>query len=488
MTISKSHKNVLIFGTDQVGLMTYYAFKNDTTHPYEVVGFIDSNFKNKSNHFEGLNVFDFKSITKKFIDKHCIEEVVIAIQNIETDVLFDITIQLLKLNIKLKTIPYNDQYLISHLTFDLIKNLQLKDLILRSPKFDLNPTLLDTYENQIILVTGAAGSIGSELARKLNQCKHKQLVLIDNAESSLFNLQQELIQKGNKNFDAVIADIKDYHRMDQLFNLYKPKIVFHAAAYKHVPLMEEHPYEAVNVNVIGTKNVANVSVKHSVHKFVLVSTDKAVNPTNVMGATKRIAELYVNSLKEKGQTKFITTRFGNVLASNGSVIPLFEKQIEALGPITVTHPDIERYFMTISEACHLIMEAGSIGNGDEIFVFEMGKPIKIYDLAKLMIKLSGSRFHEDIDIKITGLRPGEKINEELFAKGEYAKPTYHEKIKVAQARSLPFQNIQTKIVELCEKASNIQNLELVALIKAIVPEYYSNNSKFEVLDNKKSEL
>jgi FlaA1/EpsC-like NDP-sugar epimerase len=276
--------------------------------------------------------------------------------------------------------------------------------------------------------------------------------------------------------------------MDYLFNLYKPKIVFHAAAYKHVPLMEEHPYEAVQVNVVGTKNVAGLSVKHSVDKFILISTDKAVNPTNVMGATKRIAELYINCLKGKGQTKFITTRFGNVLNTSGSVVPLFKKQIEMGGPVTVSHKAIERYFMTISEACHLILESGSLGNGGEVFVFEMGKTIKIYDLAKLMIKLSGHRFPEGISIKISGLRPGEKFNEELLSKNEQAKSTYHQKIRIAQAKPLAIEEIEQKILEFCDKASKLQNLELVAFIKSIVPEYVSNNSKFEVLDSTKKKL
>jgi FlaA1/EpsC-like NDP-sugar epimerase len=369
-----------------------------------------------------------------------------------------------------------------------MKNLKIDDLLLLKPSFDSYPALLGTYENQIIMVTGAAGSIGSELIRLLTQYHYKELILIDIAESSLYNLQQELIQNGISNFRAIVADIRDYNRMDYLFNLYKPKIVFHAAAYKHVPLMEEHPYEAVQVNVVGTKNVAGLSVKHSVDKFILISTDKAVNPTNVMGATKRIAELYINCLKGKGQTKFIITRFGNVLNSSGSVLPLFKKQIEVGGPVTVSHKAIERYFMTIPEACHLILESCSLGNGGEVFVFEMGKPIKIYDLALLMIKLSGHRFPEDITIKISGLRPGEKFNEELLSKNEQAKSTYHQKIKIAQAKPLPIEEIEQKILELCDKASKLQNLELVAFIKSIVPEFVSNNSKFEVLDPNKKKL
>lgn len=482
MKDQKLHKNILIFGTDPIGLMTYYAFKNDHTNTYKVKGFIDLNIDKKQ--LEDLKVFDSKEITSVFVEEKSIDEIVIAIQNIETITLFEIANQLSNLNITLKIIPPIEKCLNGFITIDQIKDLEIEDLLLRKPSFDLNPTLSESYENQIIMITGAAGSIGSELAKKLTQFHYKELILMDTAESPLYNLQQDLIQKGISNFKVVVADIRDYNRMDQLFNLYKPKIVFHAAAYKHVPLMEEYPYEAVNVNVIGTKNIASLSVKHSVNKFIFISTDKAVNPTNVMGASKRIAELYLKCLNGKGQTKFITTRFGNVLASNGSVLPLFKKQIEAGGPITVTQKDIERYFMTISESCDLIIEATSMSIGGEIFVFEMGRPFKIYDLAMLMIKLSGLQFPEDIDIKISGLRPGEKVNEELLSSNEQAKSTYHQKIKVLQTKEMNVEDVERKILELCNKANKIQNFELVAKIKSIVPEYISNNSIFDVLDKK----
>ncbi len=476
-----SHSNILILGTNQYALMTYYAFKNELFGKNKIFGFVDSNDGLENKTLEGLKVFSFEEITLAFIKKHAIEEVIIALQEIETVVLFDKVIQLLDLNLKLKIIPPAEQCINGYVYFNQIKDLTIDDLLLRTPKFDINPMLQDDYQNQIILISGAAGSIGSELVRQLTHYNCKSLILVDNAESALYNLQQELLQMGILNFIPVVADIRDHQRMDQLFNVHKPKIVFHTAAYKHVPLMEDHPYEAVNVNVVGTKNVAHVSVKHGIHKFILISTDKAVNPTNVMGATKRIAELYIGHLKEKGHTKFITTRFGNVLASNGSVIPLFNRQIEAGGPVTVTHKDMKRYFMTVSEACRLILETGSMGNGNEIFVFDMGKSIKIYDLAQMMIQLSG----KDIPIKITGLRPGEKVIEELLAPTEQAKPTYHQKIKVAQKTPLPIEDVGTKILELCNKAPKAQNLELVALIKSIVPEFISKNSKFEVLDPKK---
>ena len=482
----KLHKNIFIFGTGQFGLMTYYAFKNDPSNTFKVKGFIDLNVEEKL--FEDLNVFDLKEITSVFVEEKSIDEIVIAIQNIETITLFDIAYKLSNLNIILKIIPPIEECINGFITINQIKALEIEDLLLRMPRFDLNPAVQESYENQIIMITGAAGSIGSELAKKLTKLHYKELILIDNAESGLYNLQQDLIQNGVSNFKVVIADIRDYNRMDQLFNLYKPKIVFHAAAYKHVPLMEEQPYEAVNVNVIGTKNVATLSVKHSVGKFILISTDKAVNPSSVMGATKRIAELYLKCLQGKGQTKFIIVRFGNVLASNGSIIPLFKSQIKASVPINVTNIDIERFFMTISESCNLILESASMGIGGEDFVFEMGKPFKIYDLAILMIRLSGLRFPEDKEIKISGLRPGEKINEELLSSHEQAISTYHQKIKVAQSKQQSVEDIELKILGLCEKASSFHNLELVAIIKTIVPEYISNNSKFEVLDSKKSKL
>ena len=344
-------------------------------------------------------------------------------------------------------------------------------------------TLASEYKNEIILITGAAGSIGSELARKISMFSLKKLILTDISESLLFNLQQEFFQLGIKNFIPIVADIRDETRMSQIFDNYKPKIVFHAAAYKHVPLMESYPNEAVGVNVCGTKNIADLSVKYSVKKCILISTDKAVNPTNVMGATKRVAELYVKCLNGKGNTKFITTRFGNVLGSNGSVIPLFKKQIAAGGPLTVTHRNITRYFMTISTASQLVLQASALGNGGEIFVFNMGKPIKIYDIALQMITLSGLNFPDDIDIKIIGLRPGEKIAEELYSDNEAIESTFHDRILMIKTKLFKKEIIEEKINILCKKNSKSQKLEVVAIMKNILPEYVSNNSKFELLDS-----
>ena len=364
-----------------------------------------------------------------------------------------------------------------------IKDKDLEDLLCIEQLEIVNPTLASEYENEIILITGAAGSIGSELARKITKYSYKNLILIDISESSLYNLQQELFHLGIKNFVPIVTDIRNNGRMNKIFDTYKPKIVFHAAAYKHVPLMENNPNEAVGVNVCGTKNIADLSVKYSVEKCILISTDKAVNPTSVMGATKRIAELYIKCLNGSGNTKFITTRFGNVLNSSGSVIPLFKSQISAGGPVTITHKNIKRFFMTLSTASQLVLQATTMGKGGEIFVFNMGKPIKIYDIALQMISLSGLKFPEDIEIKITGLRPGEKISEELFSENEIIETTAHYKILMVISKPFKMEIIEEKINNLCKKNSKSQKLEIVVLMKNILPEYVSNNSKFELLDS-----
>ncbi len=481
----KSLKNVLIFGAGSSGMITYDALNNDPTSHVKVIGFIDDNEQKIGKKINLLNVYSFEKITSNFIEKHQVEEVIISIQTIESARLLEISGKLFSLGLIVKIVPPVQQWIDGDLSVVQIKDVKIDDLLGRDLISIANAEMINEYDNQIIFITGAAGSIGSEIARKISQYNYKNLILIDSAESHLYHIEQEFIQNGKTNFLAVIADIRDQQRMEQLFDLFKPKVVFHSAAYKHVPLMENNPYEAVSVNIIGTKNVADLSVKHGVNKFVLISTDKAVNPSNVMGATKRIAELYVNCLHKKGNTKFITTRFGNVLGSNGSVIPLFKKQIELGGPLTVTHKDITRYFMTISEACQLVLEAATMGNGGEIFVFDMGKSIKIYDLAVNMIILSGLRFPEDINIKITGLRPGEKIYEELLADGENTRPTYHEKIMIAKTKKIDVQDIDNKIEILCSINTKMQNLEIVSIIKEIVPEYLSSNSTFEVLDVKK---
>jgi len=477
--------NVLIFGAGNSGMLTYDAIQNDTKNGFEVVGFIDDDERKIGKKINLVTVYGLSYIDEEFIKKNQVEDVIISIQNIDPTRLLQITGSLFNLGLKVKIVPPVQSWIDGDLSVGQIKEVKIEDLLGRDPIHIKNPDLIDQYDNKVILITGAAGSIGSEICRKASLYNYKKLILVDNAESALYDIQQEFRQQGLDNIVAIVADVRNKTRIDQIFNLYKPKIVFHAAAYKHVPLMENNPFEAVSVNIGGTKNVVDVAVKHSVDKFVLISTDKAVNPTNVMGATKRIAELYVSCLKGKGHTKFITTRFGNVLGSNGSVIPLFKRQIEKGGPLTVTHKEITRYFMTIPEACQLVLEAAAMGNGGEIFVFDMGEPIKIFNLAKNMIILSGLRYPEDIDIKITGLRPGEKIYEELLADGENTKKTYHEKIMIAKTRNVDTEAVEKQINKLTNVNSLTQPLEIVSYIKALIPEYISNNSTYEVLDSKK---
>ena len=476
--------SVLIYGAGISGLLTYDVISNDTKSNFLIKGFIDDDKGKIGKKINLSPVFGIDDVNKDFIKKHQIEEVIISIQNIESVRLLEISSTFFKLGIRVKIVPPAKHWIDGDLNLGQIKDIKIEDLLGREPIEIENNALLDEFNNQVLLVTGAAGSIGSEIVRKLSAFHYKQLILLDNAESALYDLEQELKLRGIERTIAVVADIRNAERLDYLFSVYKPKIVFHAAAYKHVPFMENNPFEAVNVNILGSKNLVDLSVKYGVNKFVLISTDKAVNPTNVMGASKRVSELYINVLPNKGQTKFITTRFGNVLGSNGSVIPLFKRQIKAGGPITVTHPEITRYFMTISEACRLVLEAAVMGNGGEIFVFDMGKSIKIYDLALNMITLSGLRFPDDIDIKITSLRPGEKIFEELLASEENTKPTYHEKIMIAKSKPVDSITLIPKINKLLKINSKMNNLEVVALIKEIVPEFVSNNSKYEILDPK----
>ena len=346
-------------------------------------------------------------------------------------------------------------------------------------------------KESVILVTGGAGSIGSELVRQLLIFGAHKVVIVDQAESALFELQNELLTKGYKKgrFDVMIGDVTNFYRMVQLFERYHPDMVFNAAAYKHVPLMEENPYEAVRVNVGGTQLLANLSIQYKVQKFVMISTDKAVNPTNVMGASKRICEMYIQSQSQLDgmNTQFITTRFGNVLGSNGSVVPLFSKQIATGGPVTITHRDITRYFMTIPEACQLVLEAGFMGSGGEIYVFDMGKPVKIYDLAMKMITLAGLEPGRDIEIVETGLRPGEKLYEELLASKENTLPTYHKKIMIGRSRESNPLIVHHEVLSLLNLLKSATDDQLVSAMKKLVPEFISQNSTYERLDHTKAE-
>ncbi|MBU2975936.1 polysaccharide biosynthesis protein [Zobellia sp. B3R18] len=479
----KVNKNVLIFGAGESGILTQSALVNHTKSRVRVVGYIDEDEKKVGKQINGVKVFHKDVLNKDFILKNSISEVIFSIQNIDPKDLKVLVEGLVDFPVQVKIVPPVEQWINGELKVSQIKQIQIEDLLDRAPINIRNSKISEEVKNKVVLVTGGAGSIGSEIVRQVCTYNYKSLIVIDQSESALYDLQQELKQNGFHNFMPIVGDVRDKNRLNNLFQEYKPNIVFHAAAYKHVPLMEYNAYEAIKINVAGTKVVADLSISHNVDKFIFISTDKAVNPTNVMGATKRIAEMYISCMQQKGKTKFITTRFGNVLGSNGSVIPLFKKQIENGGPLTVTHENVTRFFMTIPEASQLVLEAGAMGDGGEIFIFDMGESVKIFDLAKNMIKLSGLKYPEDIDIKITGLRPGEKLYEELLANGENTLPTYHKKIMIGKTRELDYILVRSKIDELC--VSNMFfNESTVSLMKEIVPEFISNNSELCVLDKK----
>lgn len=479
----KAIDNVLIYGAGDTGIITYSALNRDRKNNYEVFGFIDDNVSKVDKKIDRIRIYNSQKIDENFLQKNNISEVILAMPRIKSARLLEITDKFLALNIQVKTVPQLSKWIEGDLEANQIKQINIDDLLDRQQILINNPIVKKEVESKVILVTGAAGSIGSEISRQLASYSIEFLVLVDQAESALYDLQQELCQKGMQNFTALVADVRDKKRMREIFKAYKPHKVFHAAAYKHVPLMESSPYEAIKINILGTKIIADLSVRYKAERFVMVSTDKAVNPTNVMGATKRVAEMYISYLsKEHKKIKFTTTRFGNVLGSNGSVIPLFKKQIANGGPLTVTHKEITRYFMTIPEACRLVLEAGTMGEGGEIYIFDMGKSVKIFDMAKRMISLSGLKYPEDIDIKITGLRPGEKLFEELLADGENTKKTYHDKIMIAKTQQIDTALLVSLIEAFTNKKNRLSNIEIVRLIKEMVPEYISNNSNFEKLD------
>ncbi|MDF1516499.1 MAG: nucleoside-diphosphate sugar epimerase/dehydratase [Lutibacter sp.] len=483
----KPGKRILIYGAGDAGLLTYSVLHDDKDNNDRVLGFIDDNKSKSKKKINGLSIYYADDVNDKFIKSKMVDEIILSIQNIRPKRLLEIVDNISKLSVKMRIVPSAKSWINNNLKVQQIKSIEIDDLLGREQIELDNPLLKNEFFDKVILITGAAGSIGSEITRQLAALNCRQLVLVDQAESELYNLQQSFCQKNFSNFTAIVGDIRNRKRMELLFKQYRPAIVFHAAAYKHVPFMEENPYEAVCVNVSGTQIVTDLSVQYRVEKFIMISTDKAVNPTNVMGATKRIAEMYITCLKNNGTTKFITTRFGNVLGSNGSVIPLFKAQIKNGGPLTVTHKDITRYFMTIPEACQLVLEAGAMGKGGEIFVFDMGDSIKIYDLALNMIRLSGLKYPKDIEIEITGLRPGEKIYEELLGDGENTTPTYNEKIMIAKAKLINTKLVIQGINELVSLNQEFKFGQTVQKMKEIVPEYISNNSVYEELDAKPAE-
>ena len=480
---------VIIYGAGSAGLLTKNALVKDRSARYNIVAFIDDNPSKISKRIEGVPVLNqYRALRGSYINRHEIKQLIIAIDVITPVKKKKIIEAGLDLNLDVKVIPPIGNWINGQLSSKQLRRVKIEELLERDTiKLD-NKNIEREISNKIVMVTGAAGSIGAEISRQVLNYSPKRLIIIDQAETPTFDLQfeiqnsKEFSQYQNK-IEFIVASVKDKFRMDKIISLYRPDIIYHAAAYKHVPLMEDNPYEALMVNIFGTKTMADLAKKYEVEKFVMVSTDKAVNPTNIMGASKRIAEIYIQSLSN-GKTKFITTRFGNVLGSNGSVVPIFRKQIDQGGPITITHKEITRYFMTIREACNLVLEAGAMGNGSDIFVFDMGQPVKIYDMAKKMIKLLGYS-EGQIEINEIGLRPGEKLYEELLNNSENTLPTHHPKILRAEVNALTNNQINDYLVDLSSLIVESNEYSLVSKMKEIVPEFVSNNSVYEKLDVKK---
>jgi FlaA1/EpsC-like NDP-sugar epimerase len=483
----KGKKNILIYGAGQSGVLTLNTLTADPNSGVTVVGFIDDNHSKKGKSLMGVKIYSPEQVFESIIDKQQVEEVIIAIQNISSNKKSNLVTQFIERNLQVKNVPPIERWINGELSLKQIKSVRIEDLLSREPIQLNTENIYQNISNKTILISGAAGSIGSEIARQVVGYKPKLIIFVDQAESPMYELELNLrnkIERLHVSTKFIIADVSNKCAMDRIFNDYKIDKIFHAAAYKHVPLMEANPYEAIRVNALGTKNLADLAIQYNVKMFVMISTDKAVNPTNIMGASKRIAEMYIQSLAslDNHQTKFITTRFGNVLGSNGSVIPLFKKQIEKGGPVTVTHPDITRYFMTIPEACQLVLEAGCMGEGGEIYIFDMGESVKIIDVARKMIKLSGLELGKDIQIEISGLRPGEKLYEELLSDAENTLPTHHSKIKIAKIEAQSHAHIQSEFEKLLAAFNQNNHLVLVAQIKSLVKEYVSNNSVYETLD------
>lgn len=491
---SQKKVNIIIYGAGEAGVITKKTISQDKDNNMNVVAFLDDDPGKVRNTIDGIHIYQNNNENLvRLINQKKVEVLIIAIQDLSPEKKKDVIDTCLAFGIQARSIPPVQKWINGELSLKQIKDVNIEDVLGRAP-IQLDKTRIkQEIEGKTIMITGAAGSIGSELTRQILLFSPKNMILIDQAESALYDLELELSELPYKiNYQMRLCNITNSSRMEKLFRKFKPDIVFHAAAYKHVPVMEENPAEAVIVNILGTKILADLSAKYSVEKFIMISTDKAVNPTSVMGASKRIAEIYTQSLNNElastddgspiQNTRFITTRFGNVLGSNGSVIPRFRKQIAQGGPVTVTHPEITRYFMTIPEACQLVLEAGSIGEGGEIFLFDMGKSIKIVDLAKKMIKLSGLTLGKDIQLIYTGLRPGEKLYEELLSNEENTKPTHHPQILIAKTRNYSFALIKEQIFDLSTLLTLHNNEAIIMSMKKIVPEYISKNSIYEKLD------
>ena len=478
-------QNTIVYGAGEGGVLLLRAIAQDRESPYKIKVFTDDNPKKTNKNINTIPILPpDKVFNEEYIKKNNIKVLILALPSVSGERKKELIEMGMGYGLKVKTMPSFLQWVDGEIQTNQIQDIKIEDLLGREPIVLGKENVKREIDGKVVMITGAAGSIGSEMCRQTLHYNPKMLVMVDQAESPMYDLQFEL--KNTPEFKSIIdrmvfiiANVKDERRMREVFETYHPQLIYHAAAYKHVPFMEENPYEAVFVNVFGTKNIVDLAIEHDVEKFVMISTDKAVNPTNVMGATKRIAEIYTQSRKCK--TQFITTRFGNVLGSNGSVVPLFRKQLEQGGPLTVTDKRIIRFFMTIPEACSLVMEAGSIGQNNEIFVFDMGQPVKIYDLAKKMIQLSGQNH---IEIKEIGLRPGEKLYEELLATKENTMPTDNPKIMRAQVRNYEAVEVNALIDELATALTSCDDFAIVRQMKRIVPEFKSNNSVFCQLDQK----
>jgi FlaA1/EpsC-like NDP-sugar epimerase len=479
--------NVVIFGAGNLGLSVKQMIETSPGSGLRLVGLIEDDGSKVGKKIQGYRIYSHTGL-ETLVKEQGVKEIIIAVNNLTPERKRQLIDQCFQLQIKVRIVPPADRWMRGELSLRQIREVNIEDLLGREVIRLRDDDVARQFRDKVVCITGAAGSIGSELCRQILQYHPRRMILVDQAETPLFEIEFEL-KKMKLPVDLVLSvcDVSNEGRMDRLLGEEKPEVIFHAAAYKHVPLMESNPTEAVICNVLGTRIVADLAVKYGARKFIMVSTDKAVRPTSIMGCTKRIAEMYVQSLhqlKLEGRisTSFVTTRFGNVLGSNGSVIPVFRKQIEGGGPITVTHPEIVRYFMTIPEASRLVLEAGIMGEGGEIFIFDMGKPVKIYDLARQMIKLSGLELNKDIEIVFTGLRDGEKLFEELLNDSENTIPTHHHKILKAKVSETRYEKINSYIDLLEDLIKDKNELKVVALMKDIVPEYKSNYSRFEILD------